>query len=72
MFDTVHGGIDRREGITFLPILLNAKSRGTITLASKDPIDQPLIDPQYLSHPDDVKVLLEGKNLLKKRLTSYI
>eukprot|EP00105_Crassostrea_gigas_P017147 XP_011434809.1 PREDICTED: uncharacterized protein LOC105333502 isoform X2 [Crassostrea gigas] len=43
-------------------ILLHPKSRGTIRLQSTDPFDQPLIDPNYLDHPDDIKDLLKGIN----------
>lgn len=39
---------------------LYPKSRGTITLASADPAQPPIIDPQYLSHPDDQKVMIDG------------
>ncbi|KAF2350100.1 Glucose-methanol-choline oxidoreductase C-terminal [Trinorchestia longiramus] len=36
------------------------KSRGSITLRSSDPADPPLIDPNFLSHPDDVELLVKG------------
>ncbi|XP_050719520.1 glucose dehydrogenase [FAD, quinone]-like [Eriocheir sinensis] len=49
-----------REGFTIRPVLLRPKSRGTITLQSRNPDHHPLIDPQLLSHPDDVKTLVEG------------
>lgn len=32
------------------------KSRGTIRLASKNIEDKPIIDPNFYSHPDDMKV----------------
>uniref|UniRef100_T1J9D4 Glucose-methanol-choline oxidoreductase N-terminal domain-containing protein n=1 Tax=Strigamia maritima TaxID=126957 RepID=T1J9D4_STRMM len=51
---------DSSDVITFYPILLRPKSRGRITIGSSDPMRAPLIDPNYLSHPDDVQVLLEG------------
>ncbi|KAL3274352.1 hypothetical protein HHI36_015750 [Cryptolaemus montrouzieri] len=41
-----------------LPILLHPKSRGTVRLANKNPNSKPLINPNYLSHPYDMKVLL--------------
>lgn len=41
-------------------VLLHPKSRGTIQLQSSDPLDPPLIDPNYLNHPDDLKALLKG------------
>ncbi|XP_048768061.2 alcohol dehydrogenase [acceptor]-like [Ostrea edulis] len=43
-----------------LPILLHPKSKGTIRLQSDDPFDPPLIDPNYLDHPDDIKTFLRG------------
>ncbi|XP_061176434.1 glucose dehydrogenase [FAD, quinone]-like [Saccostrea echinata] len=43
-----------------LPILLHPRSRGTIRLQSDDPFDPPIIDPNYLDHPDDIKTLLKG------------
>jgi choline dehydrogenase-like flavoprotein len=39
---------------------LYPKSRGTITLASADAAQPAIIDPQYLSHPDDQKVMIDG------------
>ena len=35
-------------------------SRGRITLGSADPLDQPLIDPAYLSDPADLPQFVEG------------
>ncbi|XP_062618936.1 alcohol dehydrogenase [acceptor]-like [Saccostrea cucullata] len=46
--------------------LLHPKSRGRIQLHSSDPFDPPRIDPNYLDHPYDMKMLLKGiKQLLK-------
>jgi choline dehydrogenase len=44
---------------------MRPKSRGTIRLANSDPRSAPLIDPNYLSHPDDLLLMLAG---LKKAL----
>ncbi|XP_063238653.1 glucose dehydrogenase [FAD, quinone]-like [Bacillus rossius redtenbacheri] len=43
-----------------LPFLQRPRSRGSIRLRSPDPLDDPLIDPRYLSHPHDVATLVEG------------
>nr|CAD7460745.1 unnamed protein product [Timema tahoe] len=43
-----------------LPFLQRPKSKGVIKLRSKDPFDQPIIDPKYLSHPQDVETFVEG------------
>ncbi|MBN9192443.1 MAG: GMC family oxidoreductase N-terminal domain-containing protein [Microbacterium sp.] len=50
------------EGITVGAILLQPRSRGTIRLASADPVDKPVIDPRYLSDPDgiDEQTMLDG------------
>ena len=45
--------------------IMHPKSRGTIRLADANPLSAPLIDPNYLSHPDDLNVMLAG---LKKTL----
>ena len=37
------------HAVIFGPILLRPHSRGSITLRSSDPMDKPIIDPQYLS-----------------------
>lgn len=54
---------DRNIG-TF-SMLLHPKSKGTIRLQSSDPFDPPLIDPNYLDHPDDVKAFLRGMYISK-------
>ena len=40
--------------------LLRPKSRGTLRLASADPMAAPLIDPAFLSHPDDLEDMVAG------------
>jgi choline dehydrogenase len=42
------------------------KSEGQITLASNDPFAAPVIDPNYLSHPDDISLMLKGSKLMRK------
>ncbi|XP_048768064.2 glucose dehydrogenase [FAD, quinone]-like isoform X2 [Ostrea edulis] len=57
----IQRNIDRNIGtFVLLPVLLRPKSKGRIGLQSADPFDPPLIDPNYLDHPDDVKTLLKG------------
>ena len=41
-------------------------SRGTIKLASPDPLAHPLIDPNYLTSPDDARVMVEGVKIARR------
>lgn len=49
--------------ITSLPGLVRPLSRGTLRLASSDPLTDPLLDPAYLSHPSDVDRLIKAFEL---------
>ena len=40
--------------------LLQPKSRGTVSLASSDPMALPLVDPQFLADPDDMQRMVRG------------
>ena len=42
------------------PTLIAPRSRGTITLHSRDPFDTPVIRASYLSEDSDIRVLVEG------------
>lgn len=45
------------------------KSVGEIKLQSSNPLVYPHIDPKYLSHPDDVRVMVEGMQSQISELT---
>ncbi|GBF03977.1 GMC oxidoreductase [Deinococcus aerius] len=51
---------------TLLPSLIAPRSRGQIRLASADPGDRPLIEPNYLSDPRDMDVLVAGVELARR------
>ena len=40
--------------------LLRPKSTGTVTLKSSDPFADPIIDPKFLTHPDDMQDMIDG------------
>ncbi len=48
------------SGITLNSYTLRPKSRGTVRLRSSDPADLPIIDPNFLAEPDDLKTSVEG------------
>jgi choline dehydrogenase len=62
--------VDTRPAITVMPTLIYPKSRGELRLASADPDDAPLIDPSYLSEPDDARFLLDGIKLVREVMAS--
>lgn len=39
------------------------KSKGTVTLRSKNPYEDPLIDPNYLADSRDMEDIVQGKDL---------
>ena len=49
------------DGFVCLPVLLRPKSRGTLRLNTSDPFRDPIIDPKYLTHPDDLDTLVRGE-----------
>ena len=65
------------SGITLNSYTLRPKARGTVRLRSADPADAPLVDPNYLGHPDDLATSVEGVKLSvemfrQKSLQKYI
>lgn len=62
--------VDRRSAITIFPTLIYPKSRGELRLASTDPLQQPLIDPGYLSDPADTEFLIEAIGMIREIMSS--
>ena len=48
------------HGMSIHLSLLKPSSRGRVALKSDNPLDAPLINPQYLTHDDDVERLVAG------------
>ena len=63
---------DYRQGLTAFPgVMLNygpcrPDSRGTITLRSPDPAAPPVIRPNYLDHPNDLRVMLGAAAICRR------
>ena len=56
------------HGLSCHTCLLRPKSRGEVTLNSADPMDDPKIDPKFLSDPEDMKVMVDGYKKMMKIL----
>ena len=52
--------IDSKHAFSMITELFSPRSKGTVTLASTDPLENPIVDCNYLSDPLDVLVLTEG------------
>jgi choline dehydrogenase-like flavoprotein len=59
----------RGHGFTIGSVLLQPQSSGVVRLRSSDPFDAPLIEPHYLSHPDDLQTLVHGVGLARRLAT---
>ncbi|MGI9521726.1 MAG: GMC family oxidoreductase, partial [Hyphomicrobiaceae bacterium] len=56
------------SGITLNSYNLRPRSRGTVRLRSADPEDPPIVDPNFLAEPEDVKISVEGIKISREIL----
>jgi choline dehydrogenase len=63
--------VDKRPALTIMTTLIYPRSRGTVRLASADPAAAPLIDPGYLTEPEDAEVLLDGMDLVRAVMADH-
>lgn len=54
------------SGITLNSYTLRPKARGSVTLRSADPKDTPIVDPNFLGHPDDLRISVEGVKISRE------
>ena len=64
VFEALFAHAPGAHGFMLAPALLQPRSVGTVRLASADFRSPPLIDPRYLTHQQDVDVLLEGNKII--------
>jgi choline dehydrogenase-like flavoprotein len=56
------------HGISCHLCVLRPKSRGRVALSGPDPLAAPLIDPGFLSDPDDIQRMVRGFKLMRTLL----
>jgi choline dehydrogenase len=64
----LHLAADPAPSLTLMPTLIYPTSRGTLRLASTDPMTAPLIDPNYLADTADVNTLVAGLELVREAM----
>ncbi len=62
------GALERAPGLSVAVCPVRPESRGTIMAASPDPFAPPVITPNYLSAPNDLRVLLAGLRITRRIL----
>jgi choline dehydrogenase-like flavoprotein len=54
------------SGVTLNSYTLRPKSRGSVTLRSADPRALPVVDPNFLAEPDDLRISSEGVKISRE------
>ncbi|WP_373495189.1 GMC family oxidoreductase [Aquiflexum sp.] len=56
----------RKNGFSLMVVLIRPESRGYVGMKSTNPLDAPLIQPNFFSDERDIKRLVKGMHLAKK------
>ncbi len=62
------GQLDRFPGMTCGVWQHRPRSEGSVRVSSADPLAEPLVQPNYLAHEDDRRVLIDGARLARRLL----
>jgi choline dehydrogenase len=63
---TIKTGLDPFPGFGIGVTLLHPRSIGYVHIRSADPFEFPRIDPRYMSHESDVRVMIDGARLARR------
>ena len=63
---TKFGALEQEDGMTVAVCPVRPDSRGTIMARSGDPATAPIITPNYLSDPNDARVLVAGMRFTRQ------
>lgn len=55
------GMVENTFGVTITTVVIKPRSRGEVRLASADPSAMPLVSPNLLSDPADMRAMVEGQ-----------
>ena len=58
--------VENTYGLTITTVVVKPKSRGYVKLRSANPEDMPLVSPNLLKHPDDMRTMIEGQKYFLK------
>jgi choline dehydrogenase-like flavoprotein len=53
-------------GVTITTVVVKPKSRGFVKLRSADPTAMPVVSPNLLQHPDDMRAMIEGQRFFMR------
>ncbi|KAK8780335.1 hypothetical protein V5799_018325 [Amblyomma americanum] len=68
VYEKYYKPMEGKNGFMATLVMIQPKSRGSVSLNSTNPSDPPLIDPALLSHNEDVKRTVKGIKRMKKLL----
>lgn len=63
LYEQVYVPNQAYDTFSMYPVLLRPKSRGYIRLRSSNPNDPPIINPRYLTHPDDIHSMVDAMRI---------
>ena len=62
--------IKPNHGLTLTSCIMNPKARGDVKLRSSNPIDLPLINPNFFSNKDDLNLMIDSVKFARKVVAS--
>jgi choline dehydrogenase len=66
----VLNAVEKTHGVTITTVVTKPRSRGFVKLRSADPQDMPVVSPNLLQHPDDMKTMIAGQRFFLRAFES--
>ena len=63
-------GVEPTHGVTLNPCLLRPRARGSVRLASADPLAAPQVDPRFFGDPEDLRLTVAGLRYAREVLAT--